>query len=306
MLLTALGALAVLVALLVPPRIDKCIDLTPPPSRLPLKAFLLLDASASVDDSGWEEEKNAAEEIINAFGVVVADRDTSLHVGVGQFSTESQPEADVSDDVSSVVGAIRNMQQVAGTTVYSEGLRLCHQKLSAYTLAGSRTFDVCVLVTDGENSPDDSTDNILPLDTALFGIFVGQSPTGYEKLREITTCGAANHSSACHFFAAATSFDELRRSAAQVANTVAKGSDAARGVPVVDEPAPAWLALSLLGALPLALWWIYLQLPERRPRPPPSAPREADVRDPLRLRVAGRNEQRGSAPGQSEMSSRNH
>jgi len=199
----------------------------------------------------------------------------------------------LTNDLKAAVAALRNIEQHAGGTVFSGALRLCQQQLSGYHAAGAKTFDVCVLITDGQTSESTAElKRIVQQDTAVFGIFVGSNPTSAELLRGLSTCGAANHSSSCHFFASATNFQELRRNARQVAEAVARGSDTAGGGQRGRQPPPAWLALFLLTAVPFIAWWIYLLLPERTRMVVPTLPPTREAREPLRLHAAGMNESR--------------
>merc|ERR1712032_417928 len=128
----------------------------------------------------------------------------------------------------SLLSNLDKIQQKPGGTKFVPALRQCLKALAAYTAAGSETFDVCVLITDGRSSDQKSElDNLMPADTALFGIYVGSEQEAESALHALSTCGAANHSKSCHFFASASDFNELRQRPYDVAKAVTKGSDEA-------------------------------------------------------------------------------
>jgi len=293
-MLAAAGLTSVLVALTVPPGLDvNCFAVGQKGQRWPLKAVFNLDASGSISQRGWQSEKDATEAIIDEFAHAYMSEPGAVHVGVVQFASDATLEVELTNDLPAAKQALQNIEQHAGGTVFSGALRLCQQQLSGYRAAGAQTFDVCVLITDGQTS-ESTADlrHIVQQDTAVFGIFVGSDATSSERLRGLSTCGAANHSSSCHFFASASNFQELKQNARQVAEAVARGSDTAGGGKHRRQPPPAWLALFLITALPFVVWWIYLLLRERSRPVEPAPPLARETRDPLRLHAAGMNESR--------------
>merc|ERR1712079_789236 len=79
---------------------------------VPLKSFLLLDASASICAGnllcpGWEAEKLAAVSIVDAF--TAAHGEDKVYAGAAQFSSSTRVEASLSGDLASVKAAVRAM-----------------------------------------------------------------------------------------------------------------------------------------------------------------------------------------------------
>mmetsp|Transcript_97627 Transcript_97627/g.188262 ORF Transcript_97627/g.188262 Transcript_97627/m.188262 type:complete len:687 (+) Transcript_97627:37-2097(+) len=293
-MLAAVGLTSMLVALTVPPGLDvHCFEAGHRGQRWPLKAVFNLDASGSISQTAWQSEKDATEAIIKEFAQVYGSEPGAVHIGVVQFASDAQLEVPLTNHLQAAVKALQNIKQNAGGTVFSKALSLCQQQLSGYQAAGAKTFDVCVLITDGQTS-ESTADlrRIVQQDTAVFGIFVGSDSTSSERLHDLSTCGAANHSSSCHFFASATNFQDLRRNARQVAEAVARGSDDAGGGQRGRQPPPAWLTLFLLTALPFIVWWIYLLLSKRSRIVEPAPTSAREIREPLRLHAAGMNESR--------------
>merc|ERR1712203_1053656 len=116
-------------------------------------------------------------------------------------------------------------------------------------------------ITDGESdeAPQQLT---VPADTALFGIYVGKTQRSEDRLRSISTCGKANHSSSCHYFARVSNFTELTEISKMVAESIEKGSDAASGYVKVEQP--GYLPLLFFLVLPFLAWLAYL-LYEKKP-----------------------------------------
>eukprot|EP00403_Amphidinium_massartii_P034238 CAMPEP_0178456452 /NCGR_PEP_ID=MMETSP0689_2-20121128/46480_1 /TAXON_ID=160604 /ORGANISM="Amphidinium massartii, Strain CS-259" /LENGTH=706 /DNA_ID=CAMNT_0020082615 /DNA_START=30 /DNA_END=2146 /DNA_ORIENTATION=- len=296
LVLAALGLAACSTAVMVPPGLDiRCIY-NSIPRHLPLKAVFLLDGSGSISSESWTAEKQAAKQLSSAFVTAYeqAGRKDAVNLGVVQFTEKARVEVAMTNDTSVVEAGLDKMKQVPGGTNFGSALKLCTQMLSGYTQAGPATFDVCVLVTDGETDEDaDELRKLVNVDTAVFGIYVGQRQASEDELRQISSCGAADHSPSCHFFASATDFKELGKLATQIAAKVVRGSGAAFGK--ADHGDMSWLLPLLFAAVPFALWLIYLQIPARK-SPPPANPdlQGAELRAPLRLRAAGRNEGRPS------------
>merc|ERR1712063_31607 len=122
------------------------------------------------------------------------------------------------------------MMQQQGDTQFDKALSLCQQLLDGYTQAGEKTFDVCVLITDGEDRSylsDYQLKGLVEKDTAVFGIFVGSDNGGGPKLHNIVGCGKAEGKGkeGCDFFASATDFDGLAAKTEEIAEDVAHGSD---------------------------------------------------------------------------------
>lgn len=309
-LLAALGLMALVAAIALPPGFDIHCAAGPSLHRLPLRAFFLLDASGSIDTQAWEAEKQAAEGIVTAFRDVYATESSQeLYFGVAQFATRPHLEIPLTGDVSDLVKRLRAIEQLPGGTRFKEALQVCLAQLAGPVGHVARSFDVCVLITDGASQdPPGSLAGLLPADTALFGIYVGSAAQAAEALRQLSTCGAADHSPGCHFFAKAADFAALQQQARAVAEAVAKGSDAAGGT-VVGRQLPAWLPLLLPLVLPCVAWWLYLLLPRHRPGSCEAVPagRAREIREPLRLRAAGMNESRGlAATGGVEAAGRPH
>merc|ERR1712050_525075 len=111
-------------------------------------------------------------------------------------------------------------------------LSLCQQQLDAYADAGQNTFDICVLITDGEDNSfksDAELKGMVRKETAVFGIFVGSDQAGSSRLHHVVGCGKAEsqHKEACDFFASANDFKLLASRTREIAEDVTYHSDLA-------------------------------------------------------------------------------
>eukprot|EP00930_Biecheleria_cincta_P025987 TRINITY_DN18400_c0_g1_i1.p1 TRINITY_DN18400_c0_g1~~TRINITY_DN18400_c0_g1_i1.p1 ORF type:complete len:660 (-),score=110.80 TRINITY_DN18400_c0_g1_i1:106-2061(-) len=288
--LLALVALFVIAVLLATCR-QPGLSLSCGPSRLPLRAFFLLDASGSVTDEAWNAEKRGAVEIIESFESATASN--TMTVGAAQFSDTASLEVSMTSDLVAAKNQIQEIEQHVGGTVFSNALRLCQQQLDQNEKDPGTTFDICVLLTDGQTSDTrGSLVGLLKKTTALFGIFVGSSKTDAERLKELTGCGAASADPACHLFASARNFQELQTISRDVADMVVSKVGEAK------PPMPWRLFFSFLAALPFVVWWVYLMIPKSSLGSLATSPAQQShtAQQPLRLRTCGANE--GSrAPG---------
>merc|ERR1712087_270674 len=150
------------------------------------------------------------------------------------------------------------MQQMNGNTDMDKALRQCQALLDGYTAAGPKTFDVCVLITDGEDTSYKTEAQLkrnVADDTAVFGIFVGSDRGGANKLHNLVDCGKAKGKSkgGCDFFASATDFNALIERTHEIAEEVTRGSDmvlCAERSAIIEGP-------FLIGlVMPAVLWYL--------------------------------------------------
>jgi len=291
LLLAVLGCAAFLAAVLVPPGLDLQCLRAAIPRHLPLKAVFLLDGSASIEPTGWESEKKATEQLSMAFRDAYAQvgQKNAVNLGIVQFCVEAQVEVPITNQQDVIQAGLDKMSQMRSGTNFGNALQLCSSMLANYTKAGE-TFDLCILITDGETDEDaQSLRRLVSDDTAIFGVYVGHNTASEAELRSVSKCGAADPSPSCHFFAAATDFKELGRLAGNIAERVVSGSGTAK-TQAHGRPELLWL---LFGVFPFVFWWVYLQLPYRRNTTSTGTELAgAEVRAPLRLRAAGMNEGR--------------
>lgn len=259
--------------------------------RTPLRAVFLVDASSSIT-SEWEDEKRAAEAIIDAFKEVYEPDVERLHVGVAQFASRTELEQPLTNDLGVALSSLRSMQQVGGGTSFAGPLRECQRQLDQYSGAASDTFDLCILITDG-NSDEDNQEledmKLLSPATKLMGIYVGENSAHREKLHDLTSCGSQRAD--CPFFESAADFELLRGRARDLASSVTTGLENEVTERVVTHRCdiPLWTLHGIWLWIPLLIWWCYLHvsLPQRQAQPAKHTPK-----DPQRLCTAGANESR--------------
>jgi len=299
-----LGILCLLVALLQPPHLRFSCTFRGGITHEPLRAVFLLDGSGSIRNPQWSSELRATNNIIADFeNALHVGTNSSIVVGIVQFGTDANIEEPLTNDVARVTQRLsKGIAQKKSGTNFANPLQLCQQELNRYTAAGNRTFDLCVLVTDGEDMSGKSNTELQALvaaSTSIFGIFVGTEQKWADKLHAVSRCSpAAAAKGPCDFFASATNFSELETKAKEVAEGIAHKTD---DIPLVCPSRPRTLWLSLLALLPGLAWFVWLLLPQAPSRiavadlPEPVAPVSATGRasaDSIRLRTAGRNETR--------------
>jgi len=295
--LAGLGLLMALVAVLFHPGLTTdCGPKTTENKRLvktPMRAVFLVDASSSVNTADFASEKSATEAIIDAFQEVYRPDVDRLHVGVLQFASNHKTERLITNDLGAVVTSVKEMTQLGGGTSFAGPLRECQKLLTEYTAAGAQTFDLCILITDG-NSDESNAQlqqmNLLASSTKLMGIYVGNNAQSSDKLHELTSCTTPT-SQQCPFFESAADFALLKKRAKDLAEGVTTGltSEVTERVITYKCDAPVWTLCGLGLCIPFLLWWSYLHCP--RPRPSvPAAKKQS--KDPVRLATAGANEDR--------------
>jgi len=227
-------------------------------ARLPLNAVFLVDGSASIRPPQWTTAIQANKNFIADFTRVYSAEMGKLNFGFVQFSTISRVEQPITHDLSTVNSTLDGMQQMNGNTDMDKALRQCQALLNGYTAAGQTTFDVCVLITDGEDTSYKTEAELksnVAADTAVFGIFVGSNQRGADKLHNLVDCGKAKGKSkgGCDFFASATDFNALIEKTHEIAEDVTRGSDmvlCAERSAIIETP----FLLSLM--LPAVLWYV--------------------------------------------------
>eukprot|EP00927_Polykrikos_kofoidii_P061274 TRINITY_DN56136_c0_g1_i1.p1 TRINITY_DN56136_c0_g1~~TRINITY_DN56136_c0_g1_i1.p1 ORF type:complete len:731 (+),score=107.59 TRINITY_DN56136_c0_g1_i1:124-2193(+) len=297
--------------------------------RTPLRAVFILDASASVSADQFAEEIRATDSILDAFIDVYRPQEDRVFAAVGQFSTTSTLEVELTSNHGLVKTAMFNIDQNKGGTVFSAGLRVCQDELDRHaatttSVPGSdfsarETFDMCVLITDGDGSEDvSSLKAILRADTRLMGIYVGTSQQSANDLRDITSCGSEGIGSQgamffsasadgdvgliygfCPFFAKTENFEELRNSAKKLAQDIAVGleQDVNETVITYTCDTPWWTLLGLVALLPLLVLWCYLRSSLLRGGLQRHGPHVH--KDPSRLHTAGSDQARSSILGKT-------
>merc|ERR1719436_1846608 len=93
----------------------------------------------------------ANQKFIADFEHVYSSDPGKLNFGFVQFSTDATVELPITNDLDKATAALSTMQQQQGDTMFDKALSTCQQLLDSYTDAGEKTFDVCVLITDGED-----------------------------------------------------------------------------------------------------------------------------------------------------------
>jgi len=272
---------------------------------VPLKSFLLLDASFSICNSisncpSWEDEKLAAIRIVDEF--TAAHGEKNVYAGAAQFSSNNNVEASLSGDLETVKACVRAMVMISGGTRIDLALDGCRAELAGEIVlksVGPPAFKVCVLITDGVASSataaEQARQRVLDMGGNIMGIYVGQSAASGQQLKALTSCKSSDAISTCPWYATATNFAELQTKAREVAKFITSGL--VREITEVHHECyiPYWTLAGLLCPLPLILWWLYLHCgakPQQKPLEPPH-----QRKDPERLRVAGANEGRSAITG---------
>lgn len=257
--MAVVGAEAMLTATVLPPGVVSAAD-----ARMPLNAVFLVDGSGSITPEGWQSAMRANKKFITDFSEVYgSDIEGKLNVGFVQFATEAHLEHTITDDMSSVMATLDTMQQKGGGTHFEPALLKCQKLLDDYaaTARTAKTFDMCVLITDGEDPDLQNVQQALDMativnrDTALFGIFVGNDAEGSAQLHGLVTCGQAEGKGRqdCDFFVSAADFDGLAERARFIAEDVARHSDfalCAKRSALIGGP----LLVGLV--LPYVLWYL--------------------------------------------------
>jgi hypothetical protein len=255
----------------------------------------MLDGSSSISDGDFTSEKQATEAIMQAFAEVYKSEPDRLHVGVLQFSSHGkfQIEQPLTNKQGEVSASIGNMNKLGGGTSFEAPLRECQRMLAESSKAGTQTFDLCVLVTDGasdESNQELQQMGLLSSATKLMGIYVGSTQQDSDKLRGLTSCTSPSPQP-CPFFESAADFELLQNRAKGLASQVTIGltSEVTETVITHDCNTPLWTLYALALCFPLLVWWCYLHCP--RPARPAQAVKKAP-QDPKRLATAGANEVR--------------
>jgi len=267
--------------------------------RTPLRAMLLLDSSGSIDNPTWAQQKDAAESIIQAFAEVYQPETDRVHLGVAQFNSDAQLEGPITNDLASIARIVRSIVKGKGGTQFSEALRMCQSQFDVHSAAGQDSFDVCVLITDGESSEEPANlRGLLASSTEIMGIYVGDEQASRARLRSLTSCGTAA-SGDCRFFASVADFTALQRSARSLAEQITTGleSEVMETVIAYDCSTPFWTLICLPGIIPFIMWWCYMHLHVTFCARA-SHKTELAHKEPQRLRSAGSNEAHATSLGQ--------
>lgn len=229
LLFFVLGVECAFVAIFMPPGV-KGLGGLDVHGRMPLNVVFVVDGSASITDDMWKAQKTAGEEFIDAFQRDYGDEHGELNMGLVQFSTDARTEEPLTSDIEAVLTKFANMQQMEAWTYFDKGLSACKSNLESYQTK-QKSFDVCVLITDGVDMSGlepSALQSLLPADTSIFGIFVGSDDKGIGLLKNITECGQAKSSKhECDFFASASNYEVLSSRADEVAGEVIRGVDLA-------------------------------------------------------------------------------
>lgn len=224
--------------------------------RMPLKAVFVVDGSGSISPEMWKEGQRANKGFIEAFQKTYTASPEDLNIGLVQFATKAQIEQPVTHNMSTVLAKLESMPQLQQKTYFDGALHQCQQSLDAQQTK-QKSFDVCVLITDGidmsEKSPS-SLKGLLRPGTAIFGIYVGHSQEGKDELQRLVDCGQAQKAGKqCSFFASASNYSELASKAHDVATEVTRGADLAMCAMV---SALIGVPTALCMCLPYILWFV--------------------------------------------------
>jgi len=229
LLVFMVGVECAFVAILMPPGV-KGLGGLDVHERMPLNVVFVVDGSASITPEKWAAQQTAGEEFIEAFEKTYGQEHGELNMGVVQFSTDARTEKALTSDIPSVLTTFQNMQQMEALTYFDKGLSLCNGNLESYK-SQRKSFDVCVLITDGIDMSElqpSALQALVRANTAIFGIFVGDAENGIELLKDITECGRAKSAKhECDFFASASDYATLSARADEVAGEVVRGVDIA-------------------------------------------------------------------------------
>eukprot|EP00929_Paragymnodinium_shiwhaense_P097552 TRINITY_DN59204_c0_g1_i1.p1 TRINITY_DN59204_c0_g1~~TRINITY_DN59204_c0_g1_i1.p1 ORF type:complete len:647 (+),score=91.57 TRINITY_DN59204_c0_g1_i1:85-2025(+) len=299
MSLAALGCLMAVTAGAFQPGLQlECLpteSVTTVTSRIPMKVYFLLDASGSVGASAWQNELKSTVAWIDAFAKEYGPEKDKIYVGVAQFSTKAKEEVGFTNNLTIAKNQIRQIRQDSGGTNFEPPLKLCQQKLTAFSQPGPKAYEMCVLTTDGASS-DKPSDlwALLSNRTHLIGIYVGSNAGDSKELQNIVCFHEPPSPSPCRLFVSAANFAELVSRAGQLAANITKDTESSatrRDFTYPCDPPPLWSLWALLLLLPLMLWWCYLHVRCRKEQPPA----QFVHRDPDRILLAGANQSRPRA-----------
>jgi len=251
--LAVVGIQTMFVAAMLPPGVISAHS-----ARLPLKAVFLVDGSGSVTPQQWNTGRRANQQFVTDFLKVYGSDQGKLNFGFIQFSDSAFVELPLTSDLDSVARSLGSMKQRGGDTNFADALAACQTMLDGYTQVADNSFDVCVLLTDGEDrshQTDADLKKTVSPDTAVFGIFVGQDPLGQSKLHNLVGCGKAEDQGKhdCNFFASAADFDALLDTTYNIAQDVTHSSDVAL---CAERSAIIEFPVFLCMVLPYALWYL--------------------------------------------------
>jgi len=225
-------------------------------ARLPLKAVFLVDGSGSVTSQQWSAGRRANQQFVADFANVYGSAQGKLNFGFIQFSDTAIVGLPLTSDLDNVTAKLGSMQQQGGGTNFEEALVACQKMLDGYTKVANNSFDVCVLLTDGEDQSwrtDADLKSMVRAETAVFGIFVGNDPQGQAKLNNIVGCGKAEDKGKdCDFFASAADFDALLDKTHEIVQDVTRSADVAL---CAERSAIIELPYLICMVLPYVLWY---------------------------------------------------
>lgn len=260
LLIFVLGVQCVFVSVSMPPGIPGIPSLLKGSGhQMHLNAVFVVDGSASIQPNMWAAQQKAGEEFIRAFQKAYGKKHHGqLSMGIVQFSTDARTEVPLTDNIPQVVQTFQKLQQMMKYTYFNKGLSTCGQDLMDFEQAKpeGESFDICILITDGidmSKKLPTQLQELVPSETAIFGIYVGADSNGLQLLKSVTECGKAespNHP--CDFFASASDYKLLAAEADEVANEVTRGVSVAMCAMVT---ALIGLPAAIGMALPYILWY---------------------------------------------------
>jgi hypothetical protein len=266
--------------------------------RRPLNAVFLVDCSNSITGDMWEGIRQANLEFVADLAAVYApkrppwvqwwmvgdpitywsrgmafqEETSQLNIGFVQFATTAHVIAPVTPIVdahgyptelmANLTDTLNRTEQKGGImTKFDKALELCQEELDGFTL-GLKTFDICVIITDGEDNSFRSTAELKSLlhnDTGVFGIFVGQDEAGSTKMQDLVGCGEVDDTcdstlTSDDFFVASSNFSALHESTYNVAELMSADEDLYE-CGMIDMEAGFLFAGLLM--LPLIIWWTW-------------------------------------------------
>jgi uncharacterized protein YegL/uncharacterized GH25 family protein len=161
--------------------------------------IFVLDGSGSVSGADFTKMGNFVQAFVNSYAI----GPEAARVGIVQFSSSSQVESALSDDVQQINDTVSRMSQLNGGTNIGAGLQSAYSELSWNGRDNVKPF--VVLLTDGYGSGDPISvayDLKTEKNATVLGIAVGSGP----NMQEITAIASEPDSE--HVFALDT-FDDL-------------------------------------------------------------------------------------------------
>ncbi len=130
----------------------------------PADVMMLLDSSGSLDDTEWQQEKDAASILLTALTTSLINTQGSaagsvIRAGVAQWSSELKREYIMTDKILGSTGVAQKLvgiDQKSGGTIVSPAFVECYDQIMKYGFsadqANGKTYKLCVIMSDGDYS----------------------------------------------------------------------------------------------------------------------------------------------------------